>query len=92
PLTNPANPTMEIMGVFDESLLESMAHVLSNLGVKKGMVVYGMEKLDEISICGPTKVCMFRDNTFECRTIVPEDVGLKSYGKEELKGGTPEEN
>lgn len=92
PLTNPANPTMEIMGVFDESLLESMAHVLSNLGVKKGMVVYGMEKLDEISICGPTRACIFRDNTFECRTIVPEDVGLKSYGMEELKGGTPKEN
>lgn len=92
PLTNPANPTMEIMGVFDESLLESMAHVLSKLGVRKGMVVYGMEKLDEISICGPTKVCIFRDSNFESLVITPEEVGLKRYGKEELKGGTPAEN
>ncbi len=92
PLTNPANPSMQIMGVFDESLLDSMAHVLSNLGVKKGMVVFGEERLDEISISGPTKVCMFKGDKFKHHTITPEEMGLKRYAKEELKGGTPEEN
>lgn len=92
PLTNPVSPAMQIMGVYDESLLDSMARVLSKLGVKKGMVVYGEEKLDEISICGPTKVCMFKGDKFRHHTITPEEMGLKRYGKEELKGGTPQEN
>lgn len=92
PLTNPAKPSMQVMGVYDESLLESMAHVLSNLGVKKGMVVYGQERLDEISICGPTSVCAFHNGQFKSYTITPEEVGLKSYSKGELLGGTPQEN
>jgi len=92
PLTNPANPTMQVMGVYDESLLGSMAQVLSNLGVKKGMVVYGQEKLDEVSVCGPTSVCMFHNGQFRRDEITPEQVGLKSYKKEELIGGTPKEN
>ncbi len=92
PLTNPANPAMQVMGVYDESLLESMAQVLSNLGVKKGMVVYGQEKLDEISVCGPTSVCMFHNGQFKREIFTPESVGLKRYGKEELLGGSPEEN
>lgn len=92
PLTNPAKPAMQIMGVYDENLLESMAHVLSNLGVKKGMVVYGEERLDEISVCGPTKVCLFRKGKFQRHVILPEELGLKRYKKEELAGGMPEEN
>lgn len=92
PLTNPARPSMQIMGVYDESLLESMAHVLSNLGVRKGMVVYGQEKLDEISICGPTSVCAFHNGQFKNYTIKPEEVGLRRYDKDELLGGTPQEN
>lgn len=92
PLTNPAKPSMQIMGVYDESLLESMAHVLSNLGVKKGMVVYGQEKLDEISICGPTSVCAFHNGQFRKYEITPEEVGLQRYTREELLGGTPREN
>ena len=92
PLTNPAKPAMQVMGVYDESLLESMAHVLSNLGVKKGMVVYGQEKLDEISICGPTSVCAFHNGQFKSYTITPEGTGLKRYDKGELLGGTPQEN
>ncbi|MGN0166856.1 MAG: bifunctional anthranilate synthase component II/anthranilate phosphoribosyltransferase [Acetatifactor sp.] len=92
PLTNPAKASMQIMGVYDESLLEPMAHVLSNLGVKKGMVVYGQEKLDEISICGPTSVCCFKNGEFRKDTITPESVGLKRAEKGELLGGTPEEN
>lgn len=92
PLTNPAKATMQVMGVYDESLLESMAQVLSNLGVKKGMVVYGQEKLDEISICGPTSVCAFHNGQFKRYTITPEEAGLKTCKKEELLGGTPQEN
>ena len=92
PLTNPAKADMQIMGVFDESLLEPMAKVLVNLGVKKGMVVYGQEKLDEISVCGPTEICAFHGEQMKRYTIRPEEVGLKTYAKEELLGGTPQEN
>lgn len=92
PLTNPAKASMQVMGVYDESLLEPMAKVLSNLGVKKGMVVYGKEKLDEISICGPTAICRFKEGKIQMSTITPESVGLKCGAKEELLGGTPAEN
>lgn len=92
PLTNPARADMQIMGVYDESLLEPMAHVLSNLGVKKGMVVYGQEKLDEISICGETKVIAFHNGEYRKYTITPEAVGLRRGQKGDLLGGTPQEN
>ena len=92
PLTNPARASMQVMGVYDESLLEPMAKVLSNLGVKKGMVVYGQEKLDEISICGPTSICCFKEGKIQMSTITPESVGLKCGAKGELLGGTPAEN
>lgn len=92
PLTNPARATMQVMGVYDESLLEPMAHVLSNLGVEKGMVVYGQERLDEISICGPTSVCAFRGGQYKRFTVTPESVGLKTGHKGDLLGGTPKEN
>lgn len=92
PLANPAKATLQIMGVYDESMLEPMAKVLSNLGVRKGMVVYGQERLDEISICGPTSVCCFKDGQFKADTITPEAVGLKRGVQGELLGGTPQEN
>lgn len=92
PLTNPARADMQIMGVYDESLLEPMAHVLSNLGVKKGMVVYGQEKLDEISICGETEVIAFHNGEYRKYTITPEAVGLRRGQKGDLLGGTPQEN
>lgn len=92
PLTNPARASIQVMGVYDESLLEPMAKVLSNLGVKKGMVVYGQEKLDEISICGPTSICCFKDGKIQMDTITPESVGLKRGSRGDLLGGTPAEN
>lgn len=92
PLTNPARASLQVMGVYDESLLEPMAKVLSNLGVKKGMVVYGREKLDEISICGPTSICCFKDGKTQMDTITPESVGLKRGSRGDLLGGTPAEN
>lgn len=92
PLTNPAKPSMQIMGVYDASLLEPMAKTLRNLGVKKGMVVYGQERLDEISICGPTSVCCFKGDDIRMDTIRPESVGLKLGKAGDLLGGTPAEN
>lgn len=92
PLTNPGAPKMQLLGVYDEYLVEPLAQVLISLGVKNGMVVYGMDKLDEISMSAPTKVCEFKDGWFKTYTITPEDFGLKRCTKEELKGGTPEEN
>ncbi len=92
PLTNPAAADMQVMGVYDESLLEPMAKVLTNLGVKRGMVVYGTDRLDEVSISAPTKVCEFDNGSFKTYTITPEDVGLKTADKSEILGGTGAEN
>lgn len=92
PLTNPANPNIQIMGVYDESMVETMAHVLHKLGVKRGMVVYGMDCLDEISISAPTTVCEFDHGQFTRYEITPEQFGFKPCKKEALTGGTPAEN
>ena len=92
PLTNPASPTMQLLGVYDAYLVEPLAQVLVSLGVKRGMVVYGMDKLDEISLSAPTKVCEIRDGWFKSFTIAPEDFGFERCSKEDLKGGKPEEN
>jgi len=92
PLTNPGSPTMQLLGVYDEYLLEPLAQVLVNLGVKRGMVVYGMDKLDEISMSAPTRICEIRDGWFRSFTITPEEFGFERCAKEELKGGTPAEN
>lgn len=92
PLTNPAGASLQLMGVYEEALVESMAKVLSNLGVKRGMVVYGQDKLDEISLSAPTSVCEIKDGTLVSYEITPEQFGLTRCRKEELTGGTPEEN
>ncbi|MBQ0027560.1 MAG: anthranilate phosphoribosyltransferase [Lachnospiraceae bacterium] len=92
PLTNPACPNRMLLGVYDEYLVEPLAQVLCTMGVKNGMVVYGMEKLDEISAVGPTKVCEFRDGWYKTYEITPEEFGFSRCKKEDLVGGTPEEN
>ena len=92
PLSNPAGANMELMGVFDESLVEPLARVMMNLGVSRGMVVYGQDKLDEISMSAPTSVCEIKDGTFRSYTITPEQFGYMRCTKDELKGGTPKEN
>lgn len=92
PLTNPANPDVMLLGVYDEALVEPLAEVLMNLGVKQGLVVYGMDKLDEISMSSPTLVCDFKDTRHKTYTIQPEDFGLTTCDKSELVGGTPEQN
>ena len=92
PLTNPGSPAMQLLGVYDEYLVEPLAQVLVSLGVKRGMVVYGMDKLDEISMSAPTKVCEIKDGWFRTTVISPEDFGFERCTQEDLNGGTPEEN
>ena len=92
PLTNPASPTMQLLGVYDEYLVEPLAQVLINLGVKRGMVVYGADKLDEISLSAPTKICEIQNGWFKSYTIRPEDFGFERCTKDDLKGGSPAEN
>ena len=92
PLTNPASPKRMMLGVYDEYLVQPLAQVLINLGVRRGMVVYGQDKLDEISLSSPTTVCEFKDGWFKSYTVTPEQFGLARCQKSELVGGTPEEN
>ncbi len=92
PLTNPGSPSMQLLGVYDEYLVEPLAQVLVNLGVKRGMVVYGQDKLDEISLSAPTKICEIREGWFKSFIIKPEDFGMDRSKKEDLRGGNPEEN
>ncbi len=92
PLTNPGHPSIQLLGVYDEYLVAPLAQVLISLGVKRGMVVYGTDKLDEISLSSPTIICEIKDGWYKQYTIRPEDFGLKTCRKEELVGGTPDEN
>lgn len=92
PLANPAGASLQIMGVYSEDLVEPMAQVLSNLGVKRGMVVYGQDCLDEISMSAPTTVCEFGNGEFKKYVIEPEQFGFEKCDKKELVGGNPEEN
>ena len=92
PLANPAGANMQLLGVYSEDLIEPLAHVLCNLGVKRAMVVYGTDSIDEISLSAPTKVCEFRGNNFKTYEITPEQYGFKRCAKEDLVGGTPEDN
>ena len=92
PLTNPAKPSYYVLGVYDEYLVEPIAKVLAKMGVERALVVYGQEKLDEISACGPTSVCELKNGYYRTTVIRPEDFGLKSGTKDELVGGTPAEN
>ena len=92
PLTNPGKPSMQLLGVYDEYLVQPLAQVLMNLGVKQGMVVYGRDRLDEISLSAPTAVCEFRDGWMKNYVITPEQFGLRRCQKQDLVGGSPEEN
>ena len=92
PLTNPIKPSRQLLGVYDEYLLEPLAKVLTSLGVKNGMVVYGREKLDELSTAGETAVCEFNNGEYSSYVLTPEQFGLTRSTKQDLEGGTPEEN
>ncbi len=92
PLSNPAGANMELMGVYDQALVEPLAQVMANLGVNRGMVVYGQDSLDEISMCAPTSVCEIKDGKFTSYEITPEQFGYTRCEKGALTGGTPAEN
>lgn len=92
PLTNPASPSMQLLGVYDEYLVEPLAQVLISLGIKRGMVVFGQDKLDEISLSSPTKICEIKDGWFKSYVIKPEDFGFERCLKDDLKGGSPQDN
>lgn len=92
PLTNPASPKRQLLGVYDRSLVEPLAQVLMKLGVKNGMVVYGQDKLDEISLSAPTYISEFKNGWYRSFEIKPEDFGFERCTKDDLKGGAPEEN
>lgn len=92
PLTNPALPSLQLLGVYDEYLVEPLAHVLTKLGVKRGMVVYGQDKLDEISLSAPTTICEINNGSINPYVITPEDFGLSRCTRADLQGGDPQEN
>ncbi|MDE6666628.1 MAG: anthranilate phosphoribosyltransferase [Ruminococcus sp.] len=92
PLTNPSNPDRHLLGVYDRSLLEPVAEVLMKLGSKRGMVVYGTDKLDEISLSASTAVCEYKNGWMKNYEITPEQFGFERCSKDDLKGGTPAEN
>ncbi len=92
PITNPAKPAYQLLGVYDGYLCEPLAKVLMNIGVKRGMVVYGEDKLDEISLSAPTKICEFSYGKTRTYEIAPEDFGMKRCTKNDLVGGDPAEN
>jgi len=92
PLSNPAGAKMQVMGVYEEALVEPLARVLAKLGLKNAMVVYGQDSLDEISMSAPTSICEIRAGQFNSYVICPEDFGFETCRKEELVGGTPAEN
>ena len=92
PLTNPGSPSMQLLGVYDDYLVMPLAQVLTNLGIQRGMVVYGQDKLDEISMSSPTTICEIKDGWYKTYVIRPEDFGFTTCPKEELRGGTAAEN
>lgn len=92
PLANPAKADLQLYGVYSEELVEPLAHVLHNLGVRRGMAVYGMDCMDEISLSAPTKVCEFNGDEFTSYEITPEQFGFKRCEKNDLVGGSPAEN
>ncbi len=92
PLTNPARPQLMVLGVYDEYLLDPLAKVLNNLGVRRGLVIFGQDRLDEISISAPTSICELKDGSYRRYVIEPEDFGLTRATKDDIVGGTPEFN
>jgi anthranilate phosphoribosyltransferase len=92
PLTNPAGAKMELMGVYDRGLVEPLAQVMCNLGVKSAMVVYGEDCMDEISLSAPTFICEVKNGWVRSYTVTPEQFGFERCAKDDLLGGSPSEN
>ncbi|KPJ64274.1 anthranilate phosphoribosyltransferase [candidate division WOR-1 bacterium DG_54_3] len=92
PLTNPARATAQVLGVFSPGLTEMMAEVLGNLGVKHALVVHGMDGLDEISISDKSKVSHLENGKVDTYFVKPEDEGIHRGKKEDILGGSINEN
>lgn len=92
PLTNPARPTLQLLGVYDEYLVDPLARVLTSLGVKRGLVVYGQDRIDELSLSAPTTVCEINNGEYKSYVLTPEEFDLTRCTKNDLLGGTPEES
>jgi len=92
PLSNPASANIQLMGVYSEDLVEPLAQVLKNLGVEKGMVVYGQDGIDEVSLVAKTTACEIKGDKITKLEIDPEEYGLSLCSKEDLIGGDPQEN
>jgi anthranilate phosphoribosyltransferase len=92
PLTNPASPKYQVLGVFDESMLPEMAAILPKLGVERGMVIYSRDHMDELTASADNAVCEFGPDGVKTYVVRPEDFGMTRCAKADLVGGTPEEN
>lgn len=92
PLANPANAEYMVVGVYEDRLLELVANVLKNLGVKRALVIRGSDGLDEFSISAHTNVFEIRNGEITSYEVTPESVGLKRATKDEIVGGTAAEN
>lgn len=92
PLTNPANPEYFLLGVYDEYLVEPVAKVLDSLGAKRALVVFGQDRMDEISCSAPTTVCELREGYYRTSVIAPEDFGIHRCSKQDVEGGTAKQN
>ena len=92
PLTNPSLAPIQVLGVYHEDLTEKLGQVLNKLGCKRGLVVYGQDSYDELSITGPSTVTSLVNGDVTTRTLVPEDVGLRRARPEEILGGNSREN
>lgn len=92
PLANPAKADYMVLGVYDPSLLETMAKVLMNLGIKRALLIYGNDNLDEFSISAPTTVCEVKEGKIIKYEISPTDFGLRIGSKASIVGGNAMEN
>ncbi|MDF9409719.1 anthranilate phosphoribosyltransferase [Pelotomaculum isophthalicicum JI] len=92
PLSNPAGATMQLMGVYDRTLVEPLAQVLANLGVVRGLAVSGHDGMDEVTLTGETHVCEIRHGELTSYDITPEQYGFSRCKLQDLAGGTPEDN
>ena len=92
PLTNPAGATRQLMGVYDERLVDTIGQVLAELGSEHALVVHGVDGLDEITTTGATRVAEVKNGTVTISTIEPGDFDIQTRKLEQLRGGEPEHN
>src|SRR6202795_3560482 len=92
PLTNPAHASAQVVGVYSVDLVEQLAEALSMLGLRRAMVVHGLDGLDEITITGPTRIAEAREGSVRTYEVTPEEFGIKRARLEDISGGDAEAN